>query len=173
VFTSCISCVCTLLISSFISVRRACTPSREPVVGVGATKPRKILAMVSSTSRTRPSSEILIDVAGSTFRFFGLAGHAVVLCHSSHPCVPLCLKLGVENWYSARLPISCEASPRSSDPGTLLEGVPPPPSLEVTFPPAGRWWYHWDVFTRLNLCFLMVQVMTLSEIKSKRSFRRC
>jgi hypothetical protein len=70
----------------------------------------------------------------SAFLFFGLAGHSVPVCHSSQLCGLPLLKLGVNIWYSARLPIGSEASPRASDPGTPLRGVLPPPLLEGDMP---------------------------------------
>lgn len=75
--------------------------------------------------------------ARSTFRFFGLVGHLVAFCHSSHSCGLTPLKLGVASWYFARLPrlpIGSEAFPGLPIPGSTLEGVPPSPSLEDDMP---------------------------------------
>jgi hypothetical protein len=58
----------------------------------------------------------------------------VPVCHSSQLRGPPLLKLGVDIWYSARLPIGSEASPRAPDPGTSLEGVLPPSLLEGDMP---------------------------------------
>ncbi len=40
------------------------------------------------------------------------------------------LKLGVDSWYCARLPIGSEVFSGLLDPRSTLEGVPPSPSLE-------------------------------------------
>ena len=44
------------------------------------------------------------------------------------------LKLGVDSWYCARLPIGSEVFSGLSDPWSTLEGVPPSPSLEDDMP---------------------------------------
>jgi hypothetical protein len=71
---------------------------------------------VSSNNLTSAFSWILILVSWSTFRFFGLAGHLVAFCHSSHSCGLMRLKLGVDSWYCARLPIGSEVFSGLLDP---------------------------------------------------------
>jgi hypothetical protein len=68
------------------------------------------------------------------FRFFGLVGHVVPAYHSSQLRGPPLLKLGVDIWYSARLPIGSEASPHAPDLGTSLGGVSLPSLLEGDMP---------------------------------------
>jgi hypothetical protein len=58
----------------------------------------------------------------------------MAFCQSSQLRGPPRLKLVVDKWCSARLPIDSEASPGVSDPVTSLEDVPPPPLLGINIP---------------------------------------
>jgi hypothetical protein len=68
------------------------------------------------------------------FRFFGLVGHAVPVCHSSQLRGPPLLKLGVDIWYSARPPVGSDASPHAPDLETSLGSVSLPSLLEGDMP---------------------------------------